>query len=116
MIPLNSAFEYVKGIFDAAELTNTFSSVHSILNQTMNAPCFFLIRVFIFATFYRNLTHSFMASVFKFQTDFCHDFVAQRFISSRTQPNGIFANARESRVVWLWKKIVLHYCIDKRSF
>jgi len=41
-----------------------------------------------------------MASVFKFQTDFCHDFVAQRFILSRAHPNGIIASARESRVVW----------------
>jgi len=53
-----------------------------------------------------------MASVFKFQTDFCNDFVAQRFILSRAHPNGIFASARESRVVWK-RKNVLHYCIDK---
>jgi len=46
------------------------------------------------------LNYSFMESVFKFQTDFCHDFVSQRFISSRAHPNGIFASARESRVVW----------------
>jgi len=66
----------------------------------MNAPCCFFNNIFIFATFYRILNYSFMASVFKFQTDFCHDFVAQRFISSRTHRNGIFASARESRVVW----------------
>jgi len=31
---------------------------------------------------------------------FFYDFVAQRFISSHAHPNGIFASARESRVVW----------------
>ena len=41
-----------------------------------------------------------MASVFKFKTDFFHDFVAERFISSRAPPNGFFASARESSVVW----------------
>jgi len=41
---------------------------------------------------YRNLNYSFMASVFKFQTDFYHDFIAQRFISSSAHPNGIFAS------------------------
>jgi len=46
-----------------------------------------------------------MASVFKFQTSFCHDFLAQRRISSRANR---FASARESRVVWLCKKI---FCI-----
>jgi len=49
-----------------------------------------------------------MASVFKFQTDFCYDFVAQRFISSRAHPNGIFASARKSRVGCKWKKM---FCI-----
>jgi len=41
-----------------------------------------------------------MAPVFKFQTDFIHDFVAERFISSCAHLNGIFASARESQVVW----------------
>jgi len=40
-----------------------------------------------------------MATVFKFQTDCCHDFIAQRLISSRGHPNGIFVSERESRVV-----------------
>jgi len=41
-----------------------------------------------------------MASVFKFQPDFFHDFLAQRFISSHAHTNGIFTSAHESQVVW----------------
>jgi len=66
----------------------------------MNAHVFLIVFILFYATYYRNLKYSFMASVFKFQTDFCHDFVAHRFVLSRAHHNGIFASARESRVVW----------------
>ena len=53
---------------------------------------------FILCICYRNLNFSFVASVF--QTDF-YDFVAQRFISLRAHPNGIFASARLSSLAIL---------------
>jgi len=87
----------------STESTESIDRCQDILNQTMNAPCCCFNNFFLFyATLYQHLNCSLMASalVFKFQADFFHNFVAQRFISSRAQPNGIFASARENQVVW----------------
>jgi len=49
-----------------------------------------------------------MASVLKFQTDFFHDFVVQRFFSSRAHPNGIFC-----KCTWKSGSVVMEkmFCI-----
>ena len=65
----------------------------------MNALCCLCLNSFILCNFLPKFKLQLYGISVQVPNRFVHDFVAERFISSRAHPNGIFASARESRVL-----------------